>query len=270
MFSYIKAILDGIANPEKFDFNSKCGEISTALDKFASDFKNLSSPKTVINYQTIVEHFAYIYRYGARDAALMSIVVRKIRNKLKVKGTLNILSVGGGAGIDLLGLYDCKMGIKHTCLDKNDWRDEYDVVKEIIDGKRAKDELTAVEYTYVKKDINDINIKELVDFNLFIFLYSASEFDSKDGLAFLEKIKNTKTKKIVVLVDNDAANLIGWFVNNMPGKKDLLTKNTAGCNLAIGEKTNLGNYYVELTKLNQSPILGGQNSKDSAIYAWEL
>jgi hypothetical protein len=243
MFRLVKPYLDLIW-PNEHDKNSDnefYGEIKKELKYFSEQYSKLIDNE-VVDYNTRARRFAHIYKYGPRNVAAIQHALSKIKDEVIGMDNINVLSVGGGAGLDIIAINSLSgtSVTKHICLDKNSWNDEYDILC---------DEQEIANRSFIKCNICEFD-QDISDINLVVFLYSLGELTDYDGACakITDICGRIDGKKYILVIDCNFTKTLSYVehINKIANK---IYEDTINTQRLLDEKTDLGVYYTILDNI---------------------
>ena len=236
LFQVIKDVLDELYDQLPFTSdNEKDEAIFCKLKMLRGKYAEITKGVT-INYSDSTTRFAYIYRYVATHAFATYALLRGTPELGSLFDTdrINVCSIGGGPGSDLLGILKYvgtnkkPSAVSCRVYDREErWRESLSSVC---------NRLTSFSLLPTFRTLNVIDIEtwnkypELLESNLFTMSYFVSELYSRRGQAedfFMNLFKNSKKPSWFLFVDNSSGYSRQWFdelvkIHNQSEKYDRL------------------------------------------------
>jgi len=254
-FQLVKEVLDELyesmpgASEEEKDKNIRRG-----LRYLEAKYIGLARGE-IINYAHPAIQFAYIYKYLTSHVNLVyQIIASSDLAEMFEQKRINITSVGGGPGSDILGILkyiltaNQEPSLRCTILDrKTVWEHSCNI---FIEKLNPNIQFTNIFQTFDVVDSRTwATTARYLNSDLFIMSYFMSEIDSLRVGAepfFAHLFGNAKAGSLFLYIDNNSSHFYNWF-DSLASAHHLEVLRSGEGRMGITdyseEKTDLGKYY---------------------------
>ncbi|XP_013784664.1 uncharacterized protein LOC106468769 [Limulus polyphemus] len=257
-----RALLDLETKKLGLDYDQTKYQLSTGISQIreAYSYSSLVAGTTDVDFNDLRNRMAYFYMYAiAHTKMAESIFYDLTQTPLKYwlqqcKNTLNICSIGGGPGIDVVGIVLAlksmliPLTINATIIDRCEgWKEAYFSLVDLLGEQHINFSRTV----FVRQDLCEMKWKEEVneeikraDIIVMMKFISAVASNNEVCENLLKKIfTSIKPESIVLAIDNSNVNLL-----------EILHKTASSCGLLKVCRPVVGQTFPNLVQINFSGI----------------